>query len=145
MATMQPDLERELKERIAAINSHDVEKILASCTDDIIGENVALGMVNRGKEEGRKYFKQLFTTIPDFKIEPTLFFSSGNHVCMEYVLSGTPVGELPVGIPATGKRFSVRCVGVSELREGKTCRASTYLDSATMLRQLGVFPPMPQK
>ena len=73
------------------------------------------------------------------------FFSSGNHICMEYIVRSTPLGELAGGILATGKSFSVRYVGVFQLRNGKTCRASTYSDSATMLRQLGALPLLPQK
>ncbi len=137
--------QQRINDAIAAVNAHDVEKILSLSADDVFGENVALGIGNHGKEQSRRYFNQLFAAIPDFKIEPTLFFASGNHQCMEYVASGTPVGELPGGMRATGKSFALRCVGVSELRDGKTCRASTYSDSATMLRQLGVLPPMPQK
>ena len=145
MATMKPDLEKRMKEAIAAVNSHNIEKFLSFSTDDIFSENLATGVVSHGKEESRKYFKQLFAAIPDFKIEPTLFFASGNHQCMEYVASGTPKGELPGGISATGKSFSIRCVSVSELREGKTCRASLYYDLSTMLKQLGVLPPLPKK
>jgi len=135
---------KDIMDGVNALNAHDLAKLLSFSADDIIGENVALGAANHGKEESRNYFKQLFDAIPDFKIEPTLCFGSGKYRCMEYVVSGTPVKELG-GIPATGKSFKVRCVGVSELRDGKTSRASTYYDLATMLRQLGVLPAMSQK
>ena len=135
---------KELMDALNAFNAHDIEKFLLFSADDIMGENVALGTATHGKEESRKYFSQLFAAIPNIKIEPTLIFCSGKYRCMEYVMSGMPVKELG-GIPASGKSFAIRCAGVSEVKDGKTFRASTYSDLTTMLRQLGVLPPMSQK
>lgn len=145
MATMQPDLEKQMSEIIAAFNAHDAERYFSFSTDDVLIENVAMGMIIHGKEEARANIKNIFATIPDAKIEITSFFATGNHQCAEYIFSGTPTGALPMGIPVTGKSFSVRGVAIAELREGKACRITQYSDSATVMRQLGIFPPPPQK
>jgi steroid delta-isomerase-like uncharacterized protein len=143
MATMQPDLEKQIRDIYTAINARDVERFLSFHTDDVIIENVATGLVTRGKgEEARVTLNCVFAAIPDYRMELTSYFASGNRLCEEYVVSGTHTGD-HMGIPATGKSFSCRGVLVRELREGKTCRACTYYDSATLLRQLGVLPQTP--
>jgi len=59
-------------------------------------------------------------------------------------MSGTMKGAL-LGIPGTGKSFTIRGTTVAELRDGKHSRISMYYDSASWLRQLGVVPPTPKK
>jgi steroid delta-isomerase-like uncharacterized protein len=143
MATMQSDLEKQIRDVVAAMNAHDIEKYLFFATDDVIAENVAMGVTIRGKEEYRSNLKLLFAAFPDYRIELTSHFGSGNLSCAEAVVSGTHKGDF-MGIPATGRAFSVRGVSVAELREGKASRITAYSDSASMLRQLGVSPA-PQK
>jgi len=142
MATIS---EKQMRDAIAAFNAHDVEKYLSFSTDDILVENLAAGVTIHGKEEARANLKNTFALIPDVRIEIKSFFTSGDHACLEYILSGTPAAPLPNGIPATGKSFSVRGAGVSEYREDKVCKITQYADAATLMRQLGVLPPPPQK
>ena len=145
MATMQTDLEKQTREIYAAVNAHDIEKFASFHTDDVVVENVATGVVARGiGEEARATLKSAFAAIPDYKLELISYFASGNRQCEEFVVSGTHMGDY-MGIPATGKKFSYRAVLVRELRGGKTCRVTTYSDSATLMRQLGVLPPLSQK
>jgi len=145
MATVQPDFEKRIQDAIGAFNAHDVEAYLSFSTEDVIVENLATGEIINGKGEARASLKRAFAAIPDIKVEIKSFFSSGNRQCVEYVVNGTPRGELLGGIPATGKSFSVRGVGVSELREGKTFRVTQYGDSSTVLQQLGMLPALPQQ
>ena len=144
MAKMKIDLDKQMRDVVAAMNAHDIEKYLSFATDDVIAENVAMGVIIRGKEEYRNNLKLLFAAFPDYRIELTSHFASGNRSCAEAVASGTHKGDF-MGIPATGKTFSVRGVSVAELREGKASRITSYSDSASMLRQLGVLPSPPQK
>jgi steroid delta-isomerase-like uncharacterized protein len=58
---------------------------------------------------------------------------------MEWVMSGTHHGDFP-GMPATGKRFSVRGAAIVELQGGKIRRLSDYWDAATVMRQVGLLP-----
>jgi len=144
MATMQPDVGKQLKELYAAVNAGDIEKFLSFHTDDVVNENIPTGVVRRGKEELRTFLENSLAVISDFKMELVSFIASGNRVCEEYSESGTLAAEY-MGIPATGKSFSVRGVLIRELSGGKTCRVTTYFDPATLMRQLGVLPTPSQK
>ena len=145
MATMQTDLENKTKEIYTAFNAHDVERFASFHTDDVVVEMVATGVITRGiGVEARATLNQVFSAIPDYKLELTSVFASGNRQCEEYVVSGTHKGDY-MGIPATGKSFSYRAVLIRELRGGKTCRVTQYSDNATLMRQLGVSSPPPQK
>jgi steroid delta-isomerase-like uncharacterized protein len=136
---MATDLEKQTKELYAALNAHDLEKFLSFHTDDIV-VTMADGTVLRGKEESRTYFKNAFTAISDMKADLTSFFSSGNHQCEEYILSGKHTGDF-MGIPATGKSFSYRFAAVKTLSGDKISHVTSYSDSAVLMRQLGVLPP----
>ena len=141
---MAMDMEAWVREEAAAWSSHDVEKTLSSFTDDVVYEDLAIGKVFRGKEELRAFVKMCFTMFPDLRSEVTSFFFSGNRVCIEYVWSGTHLGDSS-GMPATGKPFSVRCASIREMTGDKASRASDYYDLGTMMRQLGVQPPATQR
>jgi steroid delta-isomerase-like uncharacterized protein len=138
---MATAFDKHTKDVFAAINAHDVEQFLSLHTDDIIVENVALGTVSRGKEAVRANLKRNFAAIPDYRIELTSCFASGDRQWEEYVASGTHEGDF-MGIAATGRSFSFRVTTVRELREGKTCHVCVYYDSASLMRQLGVLPQL---
>ena len=137
-------VERIINDNIAAWSSHDAEKLVSLFTDDCVYEDVAFGMISRGKEELRAFANGTFAAFPDFKVELKSFFVSGDWVGLEWVMSGTHKGDLP-GIPATGKSFSIRGASVSELKGGKIKRNTDYYDMVSFLRQIGVMPESPPK
>jgi len=139
---MATDVERMLADYTTAWNSHDVEKIPSFFTDDCIYEDVAMGAVNRGKEEVRAFASGIFAAFPDFKIEITSRLVAGDREASEWIISGTQTGDLP-GIPATGKSFSIRGVSIIELHGGKIRRSSDYWNMAAFLQQVGLMPAAP--
>ena len=143
MATMQIDIEEWVKDLLAAWTSHDVEKILSFYTDDCILENLAISKVLNGKEPLRAYIEESITVLPDFRIEAKSCFASGDHVCIQWIMSGTE-GNLP-GMPFPDKNYSVQGVAVIEMKEGKAKRKTEYYDSATLMRQLGILPASPEQ
>ena len=124
-----------LNDYVAAWNSHDTEKIVSFYTDDIVYEN--LGIVYRGKEAIRAVDNYLFGAFPDVNCEVKSSFICGDWSASEWVMSGTHKGDIP-GLPATGKRFSIRGASVAELKEGKIKRISHYYNWMTLLEQLGI-------
>jgi steroid delta-isomerase-like uncharacterized protein len=131
---------------VAAWNSHDTEKVVSFYTDDIVYEDLAFGQIKRGKEELRAFLNGTFAIFPDLNFELKSSFISGNWVCAEWVWSGTHKGNMP-GLPATGKRFSIRGVSVGELKEGKIKRNSDYYNLMDFLKQIGIklVPASPPK
>jgi steroid delta-isomerase-like uncharacterized protein len=116
------------------LSSHDPDRFLSLFTDDCVYEDVALGVVNRGKKELRTFIAGIFSTFPDFHIDLKSQFVAGHWATMEWAMSGTHEGDLP-GMPATHKRFMVRGASVAELSGAEIRRISDYWDLATFLKQ----------
>jgi steroid delta-isomerase-like uncharacterized protein len=130
----------------AAWNSHDTEKLVSLFTDDCVYEELGIGVIKHGKEEFRPFIKGFFANFPDTHFEMKSSFVSGNWYSGEWVWTGTHSSDLP-GLPATGRRFSVRGVSVGELKEGKVKRHSDYYNKMDFLQQIGIklVPASPPK
>ena len=64
------DNENLLRQLIEAENSHDIERLVSLLTDDIVIENIPLGVVMKGKDAVRQGYAGFFKVTPDSKIEP---------------------------------------------------------------------------
>jgi steroid delta-isomerase-like uncharacterized protein len=136
MTTSDP--ERVFGHWAAAWSSQDTEKLLTLFTGDCLFEDVTFDVVTRGKQELRGFANGAFAAVPDFKIEVTREFATDQWAAVEWVMSGTHRGDFP-GLPATGKRFSVRGTSIFELEGGKIRRESDYWDAATFMKQVGLL------
>jgi steroid delta-isomerase-like uncharacterized protein len=141
---MATESEKMMNDYVAAWNSHDMEKVLSFCTDDVVFEEVPMEKVWRGKKEAKDFVNVTFTNFPDFKIEMKSGFGTGAQGAGEWVMSGTFANSSTPGMPATGKRFSVRGTSIIEFREGKISRESMYWNMAAFLQQVGLMPTPPQ-
>ena len=156
MATMAPEREwgvsteltDEERANLAAFesiagywNAHDVPGILEHYNDDVIWRNIATGEVYDGKGEIGQFLTDLFSAVPDLELEVTLRVPRGKYVAEEYHLQGHHRGVL-FGIPATGRFVDIPCVSMVELRDGKWKEDRFYFDVTTVLRQMGLFPPL---
>jgi steroid delta-isomerase-like uncharacterized protein len=137
MATSE--LEQVLERWAPAWSSHDPEKVLSLFTDDCVFEDVTFAVVIRGKEALRGFVRGAFVAMPDIHFELTGRLAAGQRAALEWVMSGTHAGDFP-GMPATGKRLSVRGSTILELEAGKIRRESDYWDAATFMRQVGLLP-----
>ena len=134
---MTTDIKKIFRDYMAAWNSYDVDKIAAFFTDDGVHEDIAVGSIFRGKNELKAGISPLFAACPDFKLELKSLFGTADWVAQEWVMTGTQTGAFSgLGIPATGKSFSIRGASVTTLREGKIVRNTDYWNLISMLRQL---------
>ena len=141
---MATDVKKMMGELLSVWNSHDVNKIVYFFTDDGIFEDVAAGIVKHGKKEISDYLNSMFIDMPDFKFELKSVFGSGDWMGVEVVMSGTFAHSSMLGVPATGKTFSVRCAGIYQMRDGKISRKSVYMNMVTFLQQVGLMPTPPK-
>ncbi|MDD5700726.1 MAG: DUF1348 family protein [Dehalococcoidales bacterium] len=144
-ATMTTDLGMMAQGYFDAWNTHDVEKILSYFTDDCIYEDFGNGKTCNGKAELKEYCHMLFLDYPDLRLEKKSWFSSGNNISYEYIISGTHKHSSNPSIPVTGKRFSVPGVSLIEMRSSKIYHKRTYFNQAASLQQLGLMPAMAAK
>jgi steroid delta-isomerase-like uncharacterized protein len=141
---MANDTEKMLNDYMAALNAHDLEKVLAFFADDAVYECMAQGRVNRGKKEIKDFLSSMFSDIPDVKFEMKSGFSAGDRGAGEWVMSGTFAHSSIPGVPATGKKFSVKGVAITEFKGGKISRNTVYWNLAAFLQQVGLTPGPPQ-
>lgn len=132
-------VERVVEEFLAAWSAHDLDRLLALFTDDVVYEDVPVGAVLHSKDELRAFAQGWFIVSPDIRFELTAKVVTGSRAAVEWVGSGTHRGDLP-GMPATGKLWKVRGASVMELAGSKITRCTDYWDFATVMRQLGFLP-----
>jgi steroid delta-isomerase-like uncharacterized protein len=113
-----------------------MERVASVFTDDCVYEDVALGVVNKGKEQLIAFGDGFIGGVPDLDVEVTSRFVSGDKAAAEWTMTGTHSGDLP-GMPASGRTFSLRGVSTFDLRGDRVSRCSDYWDLATFRKQLG--------
>ena len=112
---------------------------------ELFDEAVALDCVDHdpapgqgpGPEGYRAFFTQMRTAFPDLKADLAVMVADEDSIAFAYTLSGTQKGPL-MGIPATGKKISIRGVQLSKFRDGKMVERWGSSDQLGMLQQLGV-------
>lgn len=136
---MTTKIEQWIQDEDAAMSSHDVEKILSLYSDECVYEDLAIGKINKGKEEIRSFLIAGFTAFPDFKVEIKSFFGSNDRICIEGIISGTYKGDIPGLPPANEKSFAVQSAHIVTLSNDKAIHVTDYYDNATVMRQLGIL------
>jgi steroid delta-isomerase-like uncharacterized protein len=135
---MASDIKKMIKDYVAAWNSHDTEKIASFFTEDGVHEDVAIGSVFHGRNELKAGLAPLFNACPNFKLEIKSLFNTADSVAQEWLMTGTQTGALDgLGIPPTGKSFSIRGASITKLHGSKISQNTDYWNLTTMLQQLG--------
>ncbi len=133
------DVERVVRDWVAAQNAQDTTKLLSLYSDNIRFEDVVFGVILNGKDQYKKSFSQFHGAISNERTELKLVFAAGEWAAAEWVFSGIQTGDWP-RIPATGKNFSFRGVSLCRVRDGKVVDRTDFWDGSQLVRQLGVTP-----
>ena len=134
------DVQGELER---ALNAHDAAKVASFYAEDCVYENEPAGPRAKGRDAVKTYMEGVFSAFPDVKVDVMNTFASGNFTAREMVMTGTHKGQLPGGVPATGKSFSVKMCVIAEFQGNLVKRVTHYWDMAALMRQLGLMPPAP--
>ncbi len=119
-----------------AENARQLEELIATLTEDCVYEIVPWGRVYRGKDEVRRFYRELWTALPNVTL--TLLRHVIDERCLveESVVHGTHEGEW-VGLPATGNRVNFPLVIFFPVRDGLFTGEKLYFDGGDLLRQIG--------
>jgi steroid delta-isomerase-like uncharacterized protein len=139
VSTEQSARERVLEDWGRHWSSHDLDALVSLFTDDVVYEDVTLGVVNRSKNEFRTFAEEFIVGFPDVKFELTSMFATEDRGGSEWLMRGTHQGDMP-GMPATNKHIEVRGASIFEFQGDKVRRCSDYWDMVTFLKQLGLMP-----
>jgi steroid delta-isomerase-like uncharacterized protein len=132
--------EQLIRAYFQGFNQRDAIDAASFFAEDALSEEFALDSVVHGLEGIQKILHSMAQT--DVRIDIDRLFSTTEHACVEWTMSGTYSFKW-LGFPPTGKRFSVRGVTAIDLAGGKIRRYSDYWDFASLLRQVGLLSPTP--
>ena len=91
--------------------------MLALLTDDIVFEDVTFGVVMKGKDGFKQMYSTYMTAAPDCKLERKAWATDDKSFAIEMVYR-VKKGDFP-GLPAIGKRFSIRGVALENLKTAR--------------------------
>ena len=106
-------------------------------------EMMHLGRTHDGEEEVRALISGLYRGLPDIHAEPGQLRHLEDAVFVECITTGTHDGFF-AGFEPTGKKIRSRSACIFEFDGDKLLVERVYLDMATILRQLGALPPLPE-
>jgi len=99
-----------------------------------------------GQQQGRKGLQEMIgqirTAFPDINWVVDDMIAEGDKVFSRFTWSGTHRGPF-LGIPATGKRITVKGMVIDRLAAGKMADSRILMDTLGMLQQLGAIPAQP--
>jgi steroid delta-isomerase-like uncharacterized protein len=143
-ATARPGSEKTMSELFdvygEAWGSHDADAIAAFHAEDGIFHLHADGEPVRGREAIRDTFAGFLAQWPDLDFAEESKRVEGWGWVVRWRMSGTlaEAGEVTDGAEAeAGAQFNVDAVDVIEVAGGEITAKHTYVDSATLLRQIG--------
>jgi steroid delta-isomerase-like uncharacterized protein len=119
-----------------AANTGKFELFDEAVAPDCVDHDPAPGQ-GPGPQGYRTFFTEMRTAFPDLKADLVALVADDESIAFAYTLSGTHKGPL-MGIPATGKKVSIRGVQFSKFRDGKMVERWGSSDQLGMLQQLGV-------
>ncbi len=117
---------------------------------DVLADKTALdgtitfmgsGEVLSGPEGSRAYSEMWANGFPDGQITVDTIFGDGDRVVVEFTGRGTHTGTFVTSmgeIPPTGKSVTLKLCDVLELKDGKITTQHSYLDTGSMMAQLGL-------
>jgi steroid delta-isomerase-like uncharacterized protein len=116
---------------------HDWDLCLSTFRDVPRYEIVATGQVHEGADAVVAYHTAQRTAFPDQRHEHARFHvSDDDTVIAEFDLIGTNTGEF-LGMAPTGRAFRVATIAVFSFDGDRIVNERVYLDSASLLRQIG--------
>ncbi len=95
-------------------------------------------LVPQGSRGFQQFFAEWFKAVPDWSYTLEKLVAEGDTVWAYGVYSGTQQGDW-LGIPATGKHYSIHAVDIFRIENGKLAEHWDVLDSYELFKQLGVI------
>jgi steroid delta-isomerase-like uncharacterized protein len=140
------NLEVVVREIYTAYESRAFERAAAAFAEGAELHNVPTGDSYRGREGYLQFARGWAAAFPDLRIAVQRLDMGESTGVVEYTLRGTHTGALITAggfIPPTWASVEIRICDVLRMDDGLIVRLDSYFDSATMLRQMGLFPNSP--
>ena len=121
--------------------NRDAEALAAGHAPDGVIESPIFRTVVGARNIGVSY-TTLFDIFPDWELLQTEILVDGNKAAQTFTVTATHQGEF-MGLPGTGKRFTIQGVRVLTMRDGLIAHEKRYYDFTGLLIQIGVLKGKP--
>jgi steroid delta-isomerase-like uncharacterized protein len=138
---LKENVSRLVDEMMAALNSHDVERLVSLFTTDYEGIDVNQALPQRGRGEARMSLENYFAAFPDLRMVEHETVISSDRAAVCWKARGTHSGSI-MHIPPTGKEVEVRGATLLYIDGTQINRAVSIWDVAAMLREIGLLPEL---
>jgi steroid delta-isomerase-like uncharacterized protein len=129
------EMQRLFERHRDAEAARDYDAILDTFVEDCFLETHALGLRSEGRAAVRRTYEEgYFTAFPDLAPEDVGQAFGEDVMVVWGTLEGTSGGEW-MGVPATGRSFSVPFANVTPFRSGLMEGETIYFDLATLCEQ----------
>lgn len=129
-----------VKAHMEAEDRQDIEGTVATFTENCYYRVPGLGIELSGKDEIRRWYKESFEAIPDFRNSDERYYESDGNIFFEANIEGTHRGTW-AGWAPTGRSFKVPIlVRIPIAADGLIEAEIVYFDNAGLLMQLGILP-----
>jgi steroid delta-isomerase-like uncharacterized protein len=119
-------------------NQHDLSAIDRYVSPAFVDHTAFPGTPN-DRDGAKMFFKAFFEGVPDLRVEIHEQAAEGSKVFTYKTFHGTHTGTL-MGIPPTGKTFSVDLIDILTVVDGQITEHWVVMDQLGLLQQLGVVP-----
>ncbi len=128
----------------AEFEHKDADAAIATMTENPVLIHVPVGTGATGREELRKFYREIFIPQipPDAELQLLSRSVTQYRIIDEFILRLTHTVQMDwfaPGIVPTGRRLAVPHVGIIAFEDGKIRSEHIYWDQATVLLQLGVL------
>ena len=133
------ELARRLYEHF---NRNELDEAAAHAAEDVEWVEHGFGRVAKGRDQFVEFMRGWKEPFPDGTVEVVRQLAGDDGVTNECVYRATHTRplETPGGsVEPTGNRIEVDFVEVWRIRDGKVVSGHNYVDSATIMRQLGLI------
>lgn len=122
-----------------ALNVRDLDALARLQHEDVVDHFVAIGTF-RGRPAVRAFFEELFTAVPDFRLDVDRISGDGAGATVQWRATGTFTGGPFQGIHATGRTVDLLGVDVMQFVDGRLKTNTIYYDGLAFARQVGLLP-----
>ena len=120
------------------LNQGRFEKLDALVLEDFVELDPLPGQ-SQGRAGLGQVLRQMRDAFPDMHWVVEEMVAEGDKVCTRFTWTGTQRAPF-LGVPATGKRVSVKGVVIDRLNGGKMADSRILMDTLGLMQQLGVLP-----
>ncbi len=119
-------------------NSNKLNELDAIVAKDLVSHSALPGMPP-GLEGGKMAHQAFLASFPDTQTKTEDLVAEGDKVMERYSASGTHTGSF-MGMPATGKKYSIESIVVYRFANGKIVEMWGLNDAQSLMIQLGMMP-----